>query len=144
MDIKLKRILLLVSGLLVALWVIGLATFISSKSYQHSSQKEHDPTATASRGSGKSITLDQVMAGYWGAASHQISWIEGSSGEDGLLLERGAANKDFLVVEDVRSRSSDHIAANAKIASSKTLMQQALFDAGGRTLAPEELWPSLI
>ncbi|KAI0444253.1 dipeptidyl peptidase IV N-terminal region-domain-containing protein [Xylaria telfairii] len=142
MDIKLKRILLLVSGLFVALWVIGLATFISSKSYQHSSQKEHDPTATASRGSGKSITLDQVMAGYWGAASHQISWIEGPSGEDGLLLERGAVNKDFLVVEDVRSRSTNHIAANAKIASSKTLMQQALFDAGGRTLAPEELWPS--
>ncbi|KAI8945114.1 dipeptidyl peptidase IV N-terminal region-domain-containing protein [Xylaria longipes] len=142
MDIKLKRILLLASGVFVAVWVIGLATYISSKSYQHSSQKEHDPTATASRGSGKQITLDQVMAGYWGAASHRISWIEGSNGEDGLLLERGAVGKDFLVVEDVRSRSSDHNAAGTTIASSKTLMQQALFNAGGRTLSPEELWPS--
>ncbi|KAI1740130.1 dipeptidyl peptidase IV N-terminal region-domain-containing protein [Xylaria scruposa] len=142
MDIKLKRILLIACGVSVAIWIIGLATFISSKSYQHSSQKEHDPTATASRGSGKRITLDQVMTGYWRAASHQIGWIEGSNGEDGLLLERGAAGKDYLVVEDVRSRNSDHLAAGAQIASSKTLMQQALFDAGERTLSPEQLWPS--
>ncbi|GAW14526.1 hypothetical protein ANO14919_039290 [Xylariales sp. No.14919] len=142
MDIKLKRILLLASGLLVAAWVIGLAVFVSSKSYQHSSQKEHDPTATASRGSGKRITLDQVLAGYWRASAHQISWIDGTNGEDGLLLERGASGKDFLIVEDVQSRESDHVAAGAKITASKTLMQEALFEAGGQTLAPEELWPS--
>ncbi|KAI1426602.1 dipeptidyl peptidase IV N-terminal region-domain-containing protein [Xylaria sp. FL1777] len=142
MDIKLKRILLLASGILVAVWVIGLAIFISSKSYQHSSEKEHDPTATASRGSGKSITLDQVLTGYWRANGHQISWIEGADGEDGLLLERGASGKDYLVVEDVLSRNSDHVAAGAQITSSRTLMRQALFNAGGRTLAPEELWPS--
>ncbi|KAI1177495.1 dipeptidyl peptidase IV N-terminal region-domain-containing protein [Nemania sp. FL0916] len=142
MDRKLKRILFLVSGLLLAAWVIGLASFISSKAYQHSSQKEHDPAATASRGSGKQITLDQVMAGYWGASHHQISWIEGANGEDGLLLERAAAGKDFLVVEDVRSRDSDRVAAGAHIASSQTLMRRAFFDAGGRTHSPEELWPS--
>ncbi|KAJ2972319.1 hypothetical protein NUW58_g9208 [Xylaria curta] len=142
MDIKLKRILLLVSGIGVALWVIGLATFISSKSYQHSSQTEHDPSATSFRGSGKKITLDQVLTGYWAAAHHQISWIDGPNGEDGLLLEQGASGKDFLVVEDVRSRNSDHVAAGAQITSSRTLMRQALFDAQGRTLSPEKLWPS--
>ncbi|KAI1302768.1 dipeptidyl peptidase IV N-terminal region-domain-containing protein [Xylaria venustula] len=142
MDLKFKRILLLASGVLVALWVIGLTLYVSSKSYQHASEKEHDPTATVSRGSGKTITLDQVMTGYWRANGHQISWIEGTNGEDGLLLERGAEGKDYLVVEDVLSRNSDHVAAGAHITSSKTLMQNASFDAGGRTLTPEELWAS--
>ncbi|KAI3316815.1 dipeptidyl peptidase IV N-terminal region-domain-containing protein [Xylariaceae sp. AK1471] len=142
MDIKLKRLLLLASGIFVGAWLVGLATFISSKSYQHSSQKEHDPAATASRGSGKRITLDQVLTGYWGAHGHQISWIEGVNGEDGLMLERGASGKDYLVVEDVRSQNSDHIGDGAKIASSKTLMRQSLFNAGGQTLAAEEIWPS--
>ncbi|GAP92005.1 putative dipeptidyl aminopeptidase [Rosellinia necatrix] len=142
MDMKLKRILLLASGLIVAAWVIGLAIFISSKSYKHSSQKEHDPAATASRGSGKQITLEQVLTGYWGASAHQISWIDGANGEDGLLLERGSADKNYLVVEDVRSRDSDYVATGAKITASKTLMERSLFDAGGRTLSPEELWPS--
>jgi dipeptidyl aminopeptidase len=142
MDTKLKRLLLLASGIVVAAWLIGLATFISSKSYQHSSQKEHDPTATASRGSGKRITLDQVLTGYWGANGHQISWIEGVNGEDGLMLERGASGKDYLVVEDVRSQNSDRIGQGAKITASRTLMRQSLFDAGGRTLAAEDVWPS--
>ncbi|KAI8631971.1 dipeptidyl peptidase IV N-terminal region-domain-containing protein [Xylariaceae sp. FL1651] len=142
MDIKLKRLLLIASGLLVAAWVVGLAIFISSKSYLHSSEKEHDPTATTSRGSGKQITLDQVFSGYWRAQGHQISWIDGANGEDGLLLEQGASGRDYLVVEDVRSKDSDHVGAGANIAASKTLMRQALFDAGGQTLSPEQVWPS--
>ncbi|KAI0108731.1 dipeptidyl peptidase IV N-terminal region-domain-containing protein [Nemania sp. FL0031] len=142
MSIKLKRIILIASGILVAVWVVGLASFISSNAYQHSSEKEHDPTATASRGSGKRITLDQVLTGYWGAYRQQIGWIDGANGEDGLLLERAASGKDFLVVEDVRARDINHVAAGARIASSKTLMKQGLFDSEGRTLSPEEVWPS--
>ncbi|KAI1338603.1 dipeptidyl peptidase IV N-terminal region-domain-containing protein [Xylariaceae sp. FL0016] len=142
MDRKLKRTILIIGGLIVAAWVIGLVTFISSKSYQHSSQKEHDPTATASRGSGKKVTLDQVMGGYWRAQSHEISWIEGANGEDGLLLERGAAGKDYLVVDDVRSQKGDQATTGAKIASSQTLMKNQWFSAGGQQRAPEDLWPS--
>ncbi|KAK5634118.1 hypothetical protein RRF57_009832 [Xylaria bambusicola] len=143
MDIKLKRILLLASSILVAAWVIGLAIFVSSKSYQHSSEKEHDPTATTSRGSGKRITLDQVMNGFWRPHNHQISWIEGANGEDGLLLEQNAQGKDYLIVEDVLSRNSNGVAPGAQITSSKTLMEKGFFDAGDRTLTPEQLWPSL-
>ncbi|KAI1814383.1 dipeptidyl peptidase IV N-terminal region-domain-containing protein [Poronia punctata] len=142
MDIKLKRILLVVSSLLVAAWLVGLATFISSKSYQHSSEKEHDPTASTSRGSGKHITLDQVLTGYWGANAHEISWIDGANGEDGLLLQRGASHKDYLVVEDVRSKNGDDTSTDAEITSSKTLMKDDLFDAEGRKLSPEFVWPS--
>ncbi|KAI1266882.1 dipeptidyl peptidase IV N-terminal region-domain-containing protein [Xylariaceae sp. FL1019] len=142
MDNKLKRILLLASSLLVSAWVVGLVTFISSKSYQHSSEKAHDPTATASRGSGKKITLDQVLTGYWYASSHQISWIDGANGEDGLLLEQNARGKDYLVVEDVRSMDPNFASSDAIAASSRTLMKQSIFNAPGRVLQPESVWPS--
>ncbi|KAI0396057.1 dipeptidyl peptidase IV N-terminal region-domain-containing protein [Xylariaceae sp. FL0594] len=143
MDAKFKKLLLVASGLLIAAWLIGLATFISAKSYQHSSEKEHDPTATSSRGSGKRITLDQVLNGYFRPKSQQISWIEGANGEDGLLLERGGLHKDYLVVEDVRSKSADKAPDGAaEIMTSKTLMKSNTFVVGGQTYSPEEVWPS--
>lgn len=148
MDRSLKRILLLVAGLLGAAWVIGLASFIASNSHQRAPQtgpdKAHSPIPipTPSRGSGKDITLDQIMAGYWRASTHQIGWIDGAHGEDGLLLEQGAADKHFLVVEDVRSQSNTQVPAGVGVASSRTLMREPLFDADGRKLAPELLWPS--
>ncbi|KAI1435377.1 dipeptidyl peptidase IV N-terminal region-domain-containing protein [Xylaria sp. CBS 124048] len=142
MDMKFKRMLLIASALLVTTWVIGLAVFVSSKSYQHASQKEHDPTATASRGPGKHITLDQVLTGFWRANGHQISWIEGANGEDGLLLERDVSGKDYLVVEDVRSQNRDSAPDDVQIALSKTLMREAQFESGGHSLLPQEVWPS--
>ncbi|KAI2640794.1 dipeptidyl peptidase IV N-terminal region-domain-containing protein [Hypomontagnella submonticulosa] len=142
MDKSLKRLLLVMAGLFVAAWVIGLFTYLSSKSYQHSSQKEHDPTATASRGHGKHLTLDDVMGGLWRPQSDEISWIAGANGEDGLLLERAATGKDYLVVEDVRSRNADHVAAGSKILSSQTLIKQPWFNSGGRQMSPSKVWPS--
>ncbi|KAI1113367.1 dipeptidyl peptidase IV N-terminal region-domain-containing protein [Nemania sp. NC0429] len=142
MDRGLKRMLLLAAGLLTAAWVVGLITYIATKSYRHASQEEHNPTATASRGSGKTVTLDQVMTGYWRPSTRHISWIEGANGEDGLLLERGAADKHFLVVEDIQSLSTFPVANNIDMTTSKTLMREPLFTADGRTLSPEELWPS--
>lgn len=141
-DKSLKRVVFLLSGLFVAAWVIGLFTFLSTKSYQHSSHKEHDPTATADRGSGKKVTLNQVMQGFWHPRSHEISWIEGANGEDGLLLERGAAGKDYLIVEDVRSRDAEHAAAGGKVTSAQTLIKNAWVKAGNRQLKPEKAWPS--
>ncbi|KAH9990385.1 dipeptidyl peptidase IV N-terminal region-domain-containing protein [Xylariaceae sp. FL0662B] len=142
MDRSLKRIILIAAGLFLAAWVVGLFIFLSSKSYQHSSQKEHDPTATSSRGSGKKVTLDQVMEGYWRPESHEISWIAGANGEDGLLLERGAVEKDYLVVEDVRSRNAEHTATGGKVASAQTLIKEPWFNAGGKQLQPAQVWPS--
>ncbi|KAI2472373.1 dipeptidyl peptidase IV N-terminal region-domain-containing protein [Annulohypoxylon bovei var. microspora] len=141
-DKSFKRFILVLVGVFLAAWVVGLFTYLSTKSYQHSSQKDHDPAATASRGSGKKVTLDQVMEGYWRPQSHSISWIAGANGEDGLLLEKGAAGKDYLVVEDVRSQNEEHTAAGGKIASAQTLMKERLFDASGRRLSPDRVWPS--
>ncbi|KAI0897074.1 dipeptidyl peptidase IV N-terminal region-domain-containing protein [Annulohypoxylon nitens] len=141
-DKNFKRFMLVLVGIFLSAWVVGLFTYLSTKSYQHSSQKEHDPAATASRGSGKKVTLDQVMEGYWRPQSHSISWIAGANGEDGLLLEKGAGGKDYLVVEDVRSQNEDHTANGGKIAAAQTLMKERIFDAGDRKLYPDRVWPS--
>ena len=97
MDKKLKRIILILVGLIVASWGAGLVVYLTSRSYQHSSEIEHDPEATATRGHGKRITLDQIHNGYWYPNSHEISWIEGGNGEDGLVLEKVVAGKGYLI-----------------------------------------------
>ncbi|KAI1478840.1 dipeptidyl peptidase IV N-terminal region-domain-containing protein [Daldinia eschscholtzii] len=141
-DKSLKRFVLVMAGVFLAAWLVGLFTYLSTKSYQHSSQKDHDATATEARGSGKKITLDQILDGYWRPQSHGISWIAGANGEDGLLLEKGATGKDFLVVEDVRSKNEDHTAGGGEIKSAQTLMQQPWFKAGDQQLSPDQVWPS--
>lgn len=140
MDRQLKRILLVIAGLLVALWAIGLFAYMSSNASQKT-EEEQDPTATTTRGSGKKITLDQVQSGYWYGKSHSISWIQGANGEDGLLLERGAMGKDYLVVEDVRSMKADQNDAGQLIAS-QTLMKNSWFTHEGRQMTPDNVWPS--
>lgn len=142
MDKKLKRIIIILAGLIVASWGAGLFVYLSSKSYQHASEKEHDPEATASRGSGKPVTLEQIHDGFWYANSHEISWIEGANGEDGLLLEKAAVGKDYLVVEDVRSMDKEHAAAGGQVLSSQTLMRSQHFTSGSRQLTPGKVWPS--
>ncbi|KAG5923287.1 hypothetical protein E4U42_005006 [Claviceps africana] len=119
MDRRLRRISLLVCAVFCAVWLTGLAAFFVSGSHKHASDFEHDPDA-ASRGSGKAITLDQVLSGYWSPRSKGISWIADPDGHDGLLLKSNAP-AGFLVVEDVRDN------AEAKPAKSRTLMRNARF-----------------
>ncbi|KAH8675932.1 putative dipeptidyl-aminopeptidase B [Xylariales sp. PMI_506] len=142
MDRKLKRILIIVAGVLIAVWGVGLFGFISSKAYEHPSQQAHDPAATASRGSGKKMSRDQLSSGFWSPQSHEISWIEGAGGEDGLLLERGAMGKAYLLIEDVRSLNAEHIAAGGEVAASQVLMRDAIFSYEGRRYNPQKVWPS--
>ncbi|KAL6790220.1 Alpha/Beta hydrolase protein [Trichoderma sp. SZMC 28013] len=63
-----------------------------------------------------------------------ISWIAGRNGEDGLLLERGALGKNYLVVEDVRSAVGNETAATViddvdiQVVSPRTLMMDTDFE----------------
>ncbi|KAK3941091.1 dipeptidyl aminopeptidase-like protein [Diplogelasinospora grovesii] len=139
MDRGLRRLLLVVSASLVAAWVVGLFVYISTQAYKHSSTFEHDPQATASRGDGKQVTLDQIMGGFWYPQSHSISWIAGADGEDGLLLEKGAAGKDYLVVEDVRAKDPG---ADAQVLGSRTLIKSDTFTYGGASFRPDKVVPS--
>lgn len=141
MDRSLKRLVLILSGLFVAAWVVALVVYVSSKSYKHSSDFEHDPQATVSRGRGKALTLDEVMSGYWQPVTHSMSWVAGPNGEDGLLLEQGAAAKDYLVVEDVRSKDPG-ATAGVGAAKSMTLIKSSRFDYGGSQHEIVGAWPS--
>ncbi|KAH6670771.1 putative dipeptidyl-aminopeptidase B [Halenospora varia] len=137
-DRKFRRLIWIVGGVFIGAWVLALVLFLARQSYRHSSGVPHDPTATASQGHGKKITLDQVMGGAWRASKHDISWIEGANGEDGLLLEQGAAGKDYLVVEDIRGKKG----ADTDALATKTLMKQGRFEYQGKSLSPSRVFPS--
>ncbi|KAB5551084.1 dipeptidyl peptidase IV N-terminal region-domain-containing protein [Coniochaeta sp. 2T2.1] len=140
MDKSLKRTIIIVSSLIVVAWLAGLFVYISSKAYKHPAQLDHDPEATSIRGTGKHITLDQVQNGFWYPERHGISWIPGADGEDGLLLERGAANKDYLVVEDVRSQEKSRDGVDVQ--RSKTLIKKGSFEYKGKEYTPSDAIPS--
>lgn len=141
MDRSLKRTILLLSGVFVALWVLALVLYISSKSYKHSSDFDHDPQATISRGSGKRLSLDEVQSGVWRGTTHTLSWIAGANGEDGLLLEQGDSTKGYLVVEDVRSKNPD-FASSANAAQANILMKSSTFLYEGQQHSASDAIPS--
>ncbi|KAH0495892.1 hypothetical protein TgHK011_009418 [Trichoderma gracile] len=148
MDRKLRRFLCIGAVIFAAAWLASLAVFVSTGSYKHASDVEHDPDADF-RGSGKPVTLEQIYDRFWAPKQKSISWIAGPHGEDGLLLERGASGKDYLVVEDVRSAVGNATAAaaaaadeNAQLAKSRTLMKHADFEFDGKTYQPQWLQPS--
>ena len=115
MDKGLRRCLFILGAVFVAAWVLALVVFVSNKAYKHPSQLDHDPDATQ-RGSGKQVTLDQVLEGFWRPEQHYISWIAGPDGEDGLLLEQGAVGKDYLATarkfDTARSAGDEHTDVN--------------------------------
>lgn len=136
-DKKFRRLIYIVGGTFVGAWILALVLFLGQQAYKHSSAIPHDPTATSSRGNGRKVTLDQVMDGTWRAHKQSISWIEGANGEDGLLLEQGVGGKDYLVVEDVRSKKE-----NAAALATKTLMKQGYFSFGEKGYTPSKVFPS--
>jgi dipeptidyl aminopeptidase len=138
-DKRFRRLIFIVGGVFVGAWLVALGLFLFSQSYLHSSAIPLDPAATASRGNGKKITLDQVLHQEWQPRKQSISWIEGANGEDGLLLEQGVPGKDYLVVEDIRaSRSSE----DAGSLETKTLMKNGYFRFKEEGLSSRYVFPS--
>ncbi len=131
-----KRIIWLVVVIAIAGWTLALASFLVNGNYKHSSKLPYDHEEPA-KSSGKKVTLNQVMSGQWAAHRQEISWIRGADGEDGLLLEKNQPSKDYLVVEDVRSRRGD---PNAM--AGKTLMRTGAFDVSGKKIYTDTVWPS--
>ena len=137
-DKKLRKLIWIIGGVFIGAWVLALFIFLGKQAYKHSSESPHDPQATSSRGSGKKVTMDQVMGGQWRATKHSISWIEGANGEDGLLLEQGSVGKDYLIVEDVRTQSPSAVGT----LDTMTLMKNGYFEVAGRSLTPSKVYPS--
>lgn len=136
-DRRFRRLMWIIGGVFIGAWLLALVLFLGRQSYRHSSDIPHDPAATASRGNGKKVTLDQVMSGAWRARRQSISWIEGANGEDGLLLEQDVGGKDYLVVEDVRGKKDD-----AGALATKTLMKQGYFRFDDKGYTPSKVFPS--
>lgn len=138
MDRRFRRSVWLLGTIAFAGWLVALALFISRQHYRHTSTMPYDPAATATRGSGKAVTLDEVLQGAFSPRSHAISWINGPSGEDGLLLEKeSAADKDYLVVEDIRQRKP-----SVKATESTILMKSGGFKINGDQIYASKVWPS--
>ncbi|RDL38354.1 putative dipeptidyl-aminopeptidase B [Venustampulla echinocandica] len=139
-DKKLRRLIWIIGGVFMGAWLLALAVFLGRQAYRPSSAIAHDPTATKTIGSGKKITLDQVQTGQWRATKHDISWIEGANGEDGLLLKQGQQGNAYLVVEDVRGKKDSSGQPGAIPA--KTLMKDGGFQWGGSNYTPSRVYPS--
>lgn len=137
-DVKYKRYLYVIGAVCLSGWIAALCIFIVSGSYRHRSTLTHDPDATTTVGTGRKLTIGQLQGGQWRPRTHAISWIKGPNGEDGLLLEEGQEDRDYLVVEDVRSRINKSEEAMDAI----TLMESGDFTVGEEFVSPRKVWPS--
>lgn len=131
-----KRWMSLIVAIGFSGWLLALVLFLLGGRYKHPSTLPYDHE-TPSKLAAKKVTLAQVQSGWWSPRNHAISWIAGANGEDGLLLEEGQAGKDFLVVEDVRSRKEGSASQ-----SSVTLIKGMFFEVNGETVLPDKVWPS--
>lgn len=138
MDRRFRRVLWGLGGLCFAGWLLALVLFMSRQTYRHSSNVPFDPTATVSRGSGKAVTLDEVLKGSYRPRNHDISWIRDVQGSDGLLLEKkDAEGQNYLVVEDIRERKP-----GVQAQDSITLMKDGSFKVGSKEVQADKVWPS--
>jgi dipeptidyl aminopeptidase len=137
-DKKARRTLWIV-GIICALgWALALVSFLMNGNYKDASTRPHNPDASVTIGSGKKITLDSVLGGQFWPRSQSVSWIAGPDGQDGLLLEKGVSGKDYLVVEDIRSKGDAGVAGNKF-----TLMKKGSFQVNdGIFIYPSNVWPS--
>ena len=140
-DRKARRVFYILIAIGMVGWVAAFFLFLGQGRHKiNNLERPHNPHATSTVGHGQKVTLDQVLSGKWYARHHEIRWIPGPNGEDGLLLERGGSEgRDYLVVEDVRFRG-ESIEVQKK--HSTTLMKHGAFDVGTVHVGVDEAWPS--
>ncbi|KAL9611803.1 MAG: hypothetical protein Q9167_003571 [Letrouitia subvulpina] len=132
-----QKLLWSLSGLCLGGWLLALVLFLSRHNYPH---LPSFPRKTLNGPSHKdrAVTHDQVLQGKWRPKSHELAWIKGAGAEDGLLLEKNSqAGRDFLVVEDVRSRKS-----SSNSLQSITLMKAGGFEVNGAQIYSDQAEPS--
>ncbi len=135
-DRRMRRLLWIIGIICVVGWALALVSFLMNGRYKHASTLPHNPLATSTKGSGRKMSLEQVMGGQFYASQQSISWIAGPNGEDGLLLEK-SVGMDFLVVEDVKSRVNVAGASKRQV-----LMKSGGFDVKGTYVFAVKAWPS--
>lgn len=145
---RVKLVVWTLCGLCLGGWLLALFLFLKAGTFQtsvssttptsNSSSLSHGAAPKGSHGSGKAVTLDQVLGGQWVAKSKSVSWITGASGEDGLIMEKARlGGTDYLTVEDVRARKE-----GSKAIDKQTLMKNGGFRVDGKQVFPSKVWPS--
>ncbi|SPN96603.1 related to Probable dipeptidyl-aminopeptidase B [Cephalotrichum gorgonifer] len=144
MDKRWCRILCATTAALVLLWLGVLGAYMSRA--KDTSATRHDAVVPGVSLTGNPVTLDQVLGYQFSAASHSISWIPGPDGEDGLLLQQGAADKDYLIVEDVRASGDDDEEGlgfeSESAESSRTLIRSSNLSYSGQQVPISRVFPS--
>ena len=144
-----KTILWAMCGLCLSGWLLALFLFL--KNGTTGSTIVSPPTAAStslpvigtkpeapSTGPARSVQFDEVLGGKWYARNKQVSWIKGANNEDGMIMEQaGGKGRDYLVVEDVRSRQE-----GTKSSAQKTLIKSSYFTIGDKMIFPTKVWPS--
>ncbi|KAL5360057.1 putative dipeptidyl-aminopeptidase B [Aspergillus floccosus] len=130
--------------LCLAGWVLAFVLFLTQgrSDYRATSEELQQHEADSNAGitsDGKPVTLKQVLSGDWLPRSHDIAWIAGPNGEDGLLVEAGEdGDEGFLRVKDIRARHGDDVGT----LKSRVLMEKATVHAGQRSILTRLTWPS--
>ncbi|RMZ90395.1 hypothetical protein DV736_g2373, partial [Chaetothyriales sp. CBS 134916] len=135
--LSLKRAIWIVSAVALVGWILALGLFLATGRPRLSSSYNYDHE-NPKQGPGKPVTFDQIMTGQWAARSASVAWIAGPNGEDGLLLEAGNLAKDYLVVEDIRSRDN----GLASAWKTKTLLKSSYFVYRGSRFEVAGYWVS--
>ena len=144
-----KTVLWVMCGFCLAGWLLALFLFLRNgtsgttiisppKATSTSPAKPGDKTSSPSKGPARSVQFDEVLGGKWYARNKKVSWIKGADDEDGMIMEQaGGEGRDYLVVEDVRSRK-DGSDSNDQ----KTLIKSSYFTVDDKMIFPNKVWPS--
>ena len=144
-----KVVLWVMCGLCLAGWLLALFLFLKGGTagttiiapWKGSSSPSTAGNQTANKGSkgpARAVMFDEVLGGKWYARSKKVSWIQGTDDKDGMIMEQGGDDgRDYLVVEDVRTRKSDDEGESAK-----TLIKESYFNVNGKMVFPTRVWPS--
>lgn len=137
MSKTLRRAIWVVALIAAAGWAVAIVLFLLSGRHKVGTYQYDDENPRI--GSGRKITLDQIQRGEWHMRTAPITWIDGPNGEDGLVLEVGARGKDYLVVEDIRTRDKAVSEDDASVFKTKTLMKSSGFSFDGNFYRAEDV-----
>jgi dipeptidyl aminopeptidase B len=137
MSKGLKRSIWIIAVIAVLGWALALVAFVVGGRYKHASTFDYNHE-TPIKSSARKITMEQLQTGQWSPRYANIEWIPGPDGEDGLLLEINQPGKDFLVVEDIRSRTS----SAASAARARTLVKSGSFRYDEHEYGTNDFWVS--
>ncbi|KAI1965623.1 hypothetical protein LOZ52_003146 [Ophidiomyces ophidiicola] len=138
---RVKLLFCFVVAISLAGWLVAFFIFAGSRKDKGSevvAQNSGNNTPSELSGGQTKVSLEDVLRGSWRPITHDISWLPGSNGEDGLLLEQDeAGSKGYLRVEDIRHRRSADKGDEQVI-----LIQNPTFRVNGKLVYPSKVWPS--